>query len=100
MLNEHTGEVTCEVCGKTLGNYLNEDFYKLITTKYCPSCRELIRKNQLREYQRAWRRRRKQERKEQAQTISEFTKMTAALIEKTKLIEEENAKLKAELRRR
>jgi hypothetical protein len=99
VLDEHTGEVTCDVCGRLIGNYLDERYYELITTKYCPDCRKLVRGNQLREAQRAWRRRRKKERKEQAKTIEELTRMTAALIEKTKLIEEENERLKAELRR-
>ena len=100
MLNEHNGDVYCDICGEKIGNYLTDNFYQLIRQKYCPECKKLIYTTQHREAERARRRRRKQERKEQAQTISEFTKMTAALIEMTKLIEEENAKLKAELRRR
>lgn len=99
MVNEHTGEVTCEVCGTLLGNYLNENFYQLIATKYCPACRELIRGNQLREAQRARRRRQKQKRKEQGQTISEFEKMTRLLVQQNKLLQEQIDELKQEGRR-
>ena len=99
MVNEITGEVTCEVCGKALGNYLNDDYYKLIATKYCPACRELIRGNQLREAQRARRRRIKQKRKEQGETISEFEKMTQLLVRQNQLLQEQVDKLKQEGRR-
>lgn len=39
MKNYETGAVTCDRCGEYLGNYLNDDYYKLIKLKYCPRCK-------------------------------------------------------------
>lgn len=44
------GDVKCKICGRYLGNYLNDDYYKLIRMKYCPDCRAEVR----REYKRVW----------------------------------------------
>jgi uncharacterized Zn finger protein (UPF0148 family) len=98
VLNEHTGEVYCDVCKAYLGNYLDDNFYQLIRQKYCPSCKKLIYSGQHREAERARRRRRKAERKQQAETISEFERMTQLLVEQNKLLQEQIEKLKQEER--
>ena len=76
MLNTVTGEVRCDICGTELGNYLENDFYKLIRTKYCPQCFALVRKEQLNAAQRARRKRIKLACKTQEQNINELMKMT------------------------
>lgn len=100
MLDTETGNVYCDYCGDKIGNYLTDDYFRLIRQKYCKDCKAKIYAGQHREAERARRRRQRYMKKEQGKQIQELTRMTAALIEKTKLIEEENAKLKAELRRR
>lgn len=99
MLNEHTGEVTCDICGKRLGNYLNDHFFELISTKYCPECGKAVRRNQLNVAQKRRRRRIKQERKEQGTMIDELTRMNILLREQNKLLEENVTRLKEEDRR-
>lgn len=39
MKDYETGVVTCDRCGEYLGNYLNDDYFKLIKLKYCPRCK-------------------------------------------------------------
>lgn len=34
------GDVNCNRCGQYLGNYMNDDYFKLIKLKYCPQCKE------------------------------------------------------------
>ena len=99
MLNEHTGYVTCDICGKRLGNYLTDNFYGLISKKYCPVCGKDVRRNQLNEAQRRRRKRLKQERKERGTIIDELYKMVENLKEQNKLLEENLTKLKEEGRR-
>lgn len=99
MVDVTSGDVYCDVCTHKIGNYLNDDYYKLIATKYCPVCRELIRGNQLREAQRARRRRQKQNKKEMKQTISEFEKRTKLLVQQNNLLQEQIEQLKQEGRR-
>lgn len=99
MLNEQTGKVTCDICGKYLGNYLTGDYFKLIRLKYCPGCKELIKRQQLNAAQKARRRRLKQERKTQATAIDELAKINVLLREQTKLLQEQVERLKQEGRR-
>lgn len=96
MLNEHSGEVYCDVCGAEIGNYLNDNYYQLIRQKYCPECKKIIYSMQHREAERARRRRRKAERKQQSETIREFESMTRLLVEQNKLLQEQVEKLKQE----
>ena len=98
MVNTVTGEVRCEVCGKLLGNYLAEDFFRLIRTKYCPECFTLIRKEQLNAAQRARRRRLKNLTKKQDTVIQEMEQMNLLLREQIKLLQDENARLNKEAR--
>lgn len=51
-INYDTGIVRCLKCGQVLGNYQTGDFFKLIRTKYCPSCKHEVTKSQQRIYQR------------------------------------------------
>lgn len=39
------GDVYCYECGKYLGNYMIDDFYKFIRLKYCPVCRQKVDKS-------------------------------------------------------
>lgn len=43
-----TGNVTCNVCGALIGNYLLNDFHKLIRTKYCKDCKKSVIREQWR----------------------------------------------------
>lgn len=99
MLNEITGEVTCDICGVRIGNYLNDHFFELIPAKYCPECGKAVRRNQLNEAQRRRRRRLKQEHKAQTTVIDELTRMIENLKEQNKLLEENVTRLKEEGRR-
>lgn len=47
-INYTTGEVTCNRCGITLGNYNVGDYFSLIRLKYCPACRAAATKEQRR----------------------------------------------------
>lgn len=96
MLNTITGEVRCDICGMELGNYLENDFYRLIRIKYCPQCFALIRKDQLNAAQRARRKRIRLANKTQEQNINELMKMTVLLKEQVKILEDKNAQLRKE----
>ena len=41
MRDSDTGNVTCQMCGAYLGNYLTGDYYSLIRLKFCPACKAL-----------------------------------------------------------
>ena len=99
MLDTETGNVYCDYCGDKIGNYLTEDFFRLIRQKYCKECKAKIYAGQHREAERARRRRQKYLKKEQSNQIKEFTKMTALLIEQNKLLQEQVERLKQEGRR-
>lgn len=45
------GNVSCVICGTYLGNYLTGDYYSLIRTKYCPVCKDQVRRQQKRVWQ-------------------------------------------------
>lgn len=64
MFNPKTGEVRCSICGTSIGN-INGDgnYFALIRTKYCPACKEPVRRDQNRLAQKAKRQRDKQARK-------------------------------------
>lgn len=40
-----SGDVTCKMCGKYLGNYKHGDgnYYSLIATKYCENCKPIMK---------------------------------------------------------
>lgn len=50
--NYQTGIVCCTKCGAYIGNYLTGDYYKLIRTKYCPTCKVEVRREQKRDAER------------------------------------------------
>ena len=64
MFDPKTGEVRCSICGTSIGN-INGDgnYFALIRTKYCPACKEPVRRDQNRLAQKAKRLRDKQARK-------------------------------------
>ena len=99
MLDTETGNVYCDYCGDEIGNYLTDDFFRLIRQKYCKDCKAKIYAGQHREAERARRRRQKYMKKEQSNQIKEFTKMTALLVEQNKLLQEQIEQLKREGRR-
>lgn len=43
-----TGDVTCNVCHKLIGNYKIGNFHKLIRQKYCPQCKKDVVREQKR----------------------------------------------------
>lgn len=81
MYNKQTGDVVCDWCGEFIGN-INGDynFFSLIKVKYCPKCKEFVHKQQIISASKAYRRRKKAEKK--------------ALEEKVKLLEQENKLLR------
>lgn len=94
-----SGDVYCDVCGHKIGNYLEGDYFKLIATKYCPVHAGLMKAQTRRDATKAWRKRRKIERKEQKKTIDEFIVVTSNLIEYSKVLEDQIERLKREGRR-
>lgn len=90
MYNPSTGNVTCSRCGALIGNIDGgKNYFALIATKWCPTCKEPARKESLRMAQKAWRKRKKENQK--------LTK------KRDELLKEENEKLRqqiAELRSR
>lgn len=58
------GKVYCNKCGMYLGDYMEGDYFKLISMKYCPSCRIEVDRERKRLWQRA---RRAQAKKEKAE---------------------------------
>lgn len=64
MYDAKSGNVICDRCGSFIGN-INGDgnFFALIRTKYCPACKEPVRRDQSRLAQKAKRQRDKQARK-------------------------------------
>ena len=57
-----SGKVTCQRCGQYLGNYLTDDYFRLITTKYCPVCREIVNRENKRRWKHEKSRKARQER--------------------------------------
>lgn len=92
------GDVYCNECGKYLGNYMIDDFYKFIRLKYCPVCRQKvdrIRKKKWIESRRKKERAKKKRQKELEETY------VSELETKVQLTQTENELLKkriAELR--
>lgn len=64
MYDAKSGNVICDRCGSFIGN-INGDgnFFALIRTKYCPVCKEPVRRDQNRLAQQAKRHRERQARK-------------------------------------
>lgn len=89
MYDPRTGNVYCDWCRALLGNINGEgNYYALIRLKYCPECRTFARSESNRAAQRAYRQRKRQEKKQ--------------LATKLELLEEENRLLRErvkELRR-
>jgi endogenous inhibitor of DNA gyrase (YacG/DUF329 family) len=85
MYNPKTGEVRCSICGTEIGN-INGDgnFFALIRTKYCPTCKEPIRRDQNRLAQRAKRSRDKQVRKLKDEQLKLLTEENNLLREQIK----------------
>jgi len=85
MYDPETGKVTCSRCGTEIGN-INGDgnFFALIRQKWCPNCKSIARRESLRLAQKAFRERKKRQRK----------------LEKTKLelLEEENKILRERIK--
>ena len=64
MYDARSGNVLCDRCGSLIGN-INGDgnYFALIRTKYCPVCKEPIRREQKRLVNQANRRKKRQARK-------------------------------------
>ena len=85
MFNPKTGEVRCSICGTSIGN-INGDgnYFALIRTKYCPACKEPVRRDQNRLAQKA-----KRQRDKQARILTD---------ERLKLLAEENNLLREQIK--
>lgn len=80
--SQNYGAVTCSWCGAYLGNYMNNNFFGLISREFCPTCGKAYRK----QYQAAWQReRRKKQKAEKAQMKTEL-----------EALRQENEKLRTE----
>lgn len=75
MIDYNSGLVCCDRCGVILGNYLNDDYFRLIRLKYCPACKSQVVRDQHRTAKQA---------------------RAAATRRRRKLIEEQNELLKME----
>jgi hypothetical protein len=85
MYDAKSGNVICDRCGSFIGN-INGDgnFFALIRTKYCPTCKEPIRRDQNRLAQRAKRSRDKQVRKLKDEQLKLLTEENDLLREQIK----------------
>lgn len=84
MYNNQTGDVVCDWCGEFIGN-INGDynFFSLIKIKYCPKCKEYVHKQQIISASKAYRRRKKAERKELENKLAELERENKLLRERT-----------------
>ncbi len=73
MIDYNSGIVICDRCGEYLGNYLNDDYFKLIRQKYCPECAAAVDRDQHRLARRA-RRSKERELKKQLKEQNEALK--------------------------
>ena len=78
--NYKTGEVTCDKCGVYIGNYLTDDYYRLIKVKYCPKCKTEVRKENQRIYKHDRRFYQKQAHKELKKQIKLLTEQNSLLV--------------------
>lgn len=56
--------VKCKICGKVLGDYMTDDYFRLIKLKYCPECKIIMDRQRKRDFERKRRREKKEEQKE------------------------------------
>lgn len=85
MYDAKTGEVLCDVCGEPIGNINGDDnFFALIRKKYCDKHRDDAYHFYHREAQRAYRKRKKREKK--------------LLVERLDLLAQENELLRQRLK--
>lgn len=56
--------VKCQICGIVLGDYMSDNYFKLIRMKYCPQCKVLVDRQRKREWERKRRREKREEQKE------------------------------------
>ena len=90
MRDSDTGNVTCQMCGAYLGNYLTGDYYSLIRMKYCPACKALAD----RQRKAFWaREKRKADRREKAEMKSQLEALRAENDALRKQIIEERCKV-------
>ena len=71
------GDKYCVICGKYLGNYMTGDRYRLIRQTHCSDCAAWKKSANNAFYQKEWRKRQKQQRRQQ-------DKLIQALIEENK----------------
>ena len=69
MIDYTSGRVTCDRCGEYLGNYLNDNYFKLIRQKYCLICAAAVDREQHRLAKRARAQHDRQRRKLQAEQL-------------------------------
>lgn len=84
MIDYQTGRVTCDRCGEYLGNYLNDDYFKLIRQKYCPLCRTAADREQHRLAKRARAHHDRERKKLQAEQLELLKKENEILRRKVK----------------
>lgn len=90
MYNADSGEVVCDRCGFLIGN-INGDgnFYSLIRTMYCDECKEPVRRESHRLAQRAYRKRKKLEKKAEKTKLQLLTEENELLRNKIIQLREE-----------
>lgn len=76
------GDKYCVICGEYLGNYLTGNYYKLIRQTHCAACAAWKKSANNAFYQKEWRNRQKQQRRQQ-------DKLIQALIEENKQLRQE-----------
>ena len=86
-MNFETGEVKCQRCGEYLGNYLTDDYYRLITTKYCPVCREIVNRENKRRWKQEKSRKAREEREKMKSDYEKVCVENEILREKIKKLE-------------
>lgn len=91
MYDGKTGTILCDWCGAVLGN-INGDgnFFALIRTKYCTQCRRFASAENHRAAQRAYRQRKKLEKKLCMERLDLMAQENELLREKIRRMSEDN----------
>lgn len=81
-------KVYCNKCGKLLGDYMEGDYFKLISMKYCPCCREEVTRERKRKWQRNRREIKKKELEQKNTALDLLRRENALLRENIKRLSE------------
>lgn len=95
------GNVTCEVCGKYLGNTNGDgDYFALIRMKRCPDCQAFFTKEKKRVWNQEKRRKDKATKKAVADELKELRELVEGLREENELLHRRINQLREEISRK